>query len=113
MGDALVFVIDCNDRERIGHAREELACMLEEEELQGKPLLIYANKQDLPNALKPAALADRLGLQYLHNRSWHIQGSSAVQREGIHEGLIWIREACKRSSRRDASTKPVIPVSDL
>jgi signal recognition particle receptor subunit beta len=44
-------VIDSADRERLEVARQELELMLQEEELKGAPVLILANKQDLPNAM--------------------------------------------------------------
>jgi small GTP-binding protein len=43
----LIFVVDSNDRERIGEAREELMRMLAEDELRDAVLLIFANKQVL------------------------------------------------------------------
>jgi GTPase SAR1 family protein len=41
----LIFVVDSNDRERIGEARDELMRMLAEDELREAVLLIFANKQ--------------------------------------------------------------------
>lgn len=41
----LIFVIDSNDRERVGEARDELQRMLAEDELRDAVLLIFANKQ--------------------------------------------------------------------
>ena len=41
----LIFVVDSNDRERIGEAREELMRMLSEDELRDAMLLVFANKQ--------------------------------------------------------------------
>lgn len=41
----LIFVVDSNDRERVGEAREELARMLAEDELRDAVLLVFANKQ--------------------------------------------------------------------
>jgi hypothetical protein len=38
-------VVDSNDRERIGEAREELSRMLAEDELRDAVLLVFANKQ--------------------------------------------------------------------
>ncbi len=38
-------MVDSNDRERIGEAREELMRMLAEDELREAVLLIFANKQ--------------------------------------------------------------------
>jgi GTPase SAR1 family protein len=41
----LIFVVDSNDRERVGEAREELMRMLNEDELRDAVLLVFANKQ--------------------------------------------------------------------
>merc|ERR1712228_799096 len=49
--NALIFVVDSNDRDRIEDAREELTKMLHEDELSETALLVFANKQDLPNAM--------------------------------------------------------------
>jgi ADP-ribosylation factor-like protein 1 len=37
-------VIDSNDKDRIGISKKELMLMLEEEELNGAPVMILANK---------------------------------------------------------------------
>lgn len=50
--DALVYVIDCSDRRRIDETGAELESLLQEERLAGVPLLVFANKQDLLNAMK-------------------------------------------------------------
>lgn len=41
----LIFVVDSNDRERVGEAKEELMRMLSEDELKEAVLLVFANKQ--------------------------------------------------------------------
>ena len=41
----LVFVVDCNDRERIEEARFEMQHILKQEGLQNTVLLVFANKQ--------------------------------------------------------------------
>ena len=47
--------------------------MLAEDELREAVLLIFANKQDLPNAMNAAEITDKLGLHSLRNRNWYIQ----------------------------------------
>ncbi|KAK2099547.1 Arf GTPase arf1 [Saguinus oedipus] len=61
----LIFVVDSNDRERVNEAREELMRMLAENELRDAVLLVFANKQDLPNAMNAAEITDKLGLHSL------------------------------------------------
>ena len=65
----LIFVVDSNDRERIQEGAAVLQKMLLEDELQDAVLLLFANKQDLPNAMAISEMTDKLGLQSLRNRT--------------------------------------------
>ena len=69
----LIFVVDSNDRERISESHDELQKMLQEDELRDAHLLVFANKQDLPNAMSASELTDKLGLQNLRNRKVSIK----------------------------------------
>lgn len=42
--NAIIFVVDSNDRERIGRASEELHKVIEDSELEGAPILVFSNK---------------------------------------------------------------------
>uniref|UniRef100_A0A673SR90 ADP ribosylation factor 1 n=1 Tax=Suricata suricatta TaxID=37032 RepID=A0A673SR90_SURSU len=86
----LIFVVDSNDRERVNEAREELMRMLAEDELRDAVLLVFANKQDLPNAMNAAEITDKLGLHSLRHRNWYIQATCATSGDGLYEGLDWL-----------------------
>merc|ERR1712225_194666 len=86
----LIFVIDSNDRDRIEDAREELTKMLNEEEMRDAVVLVFANKQDLPNAMTAAEVTDKLGLHNLRHRQWFIQSACATTGDGLYEGLDWM-----------------------
>ena len=45
----LIFVVDCADRDRIDEARQELHRIINDREMKDAIILIYANKQDLPD----------------------------------------------------------------
>ncbi len=47
--------------------------MLNEDELRDSILLVFANKQDLPQAMNAAEMTDKLGLSSLRHRQWYIQ----------------------------------------
>ncbi|KRX55720.1 ADP-ribosylation factor 1-like 2 [Trichinella sp. T9] len=94
----LIFVVDSNDRERVGEARDELIRMLAEDELRDAVLLVFANKQDLPNAMNAAEVTDKLGLHTLRNRSWYIQATCATSGDGLYEGLDWLSSQLKNRS---------------
>ena len=96
----IIFVVDSNDRERVSEAREELSRLLSENELQDSVVLIFANKQDLPQAMNCSDMADQLGLRSLRNRTWHIQPTCAPNGEGIYEGLDWLAKELKNLKSR-------------
>ncbi|XP_030956706.1 ADP-ribosylation factor-like isoform X3 [Quercus lobata] len=66
--EGLIFVVDSNDRDHVVEARDELHRMLNEDELREAMLLVFANKQDLPNAMNAAEITDKLGLHSLRQR---------------------------------------------
>merc|ERR1712178_505092 len=86
----LIFVVDSNDRDRIDAAKDELQKMLSEDELRDAILLVFANKQDLPNAMSAAEMTDKLGLSSLRHRQWYIQACCATTGDGLYEGLDWL-----------------------
>jgi len=92
----IIFVVDSNDRERVSEAREELQRMLNEDELRDALLLVFANKQDLPNAMNASEITDKLGLQGLRQRTWYIQAACATSGDGLYEGLEWLSANIKR-----------------
>ena len=88
--DAVVFVVDCADTRRLQDAKRELDKLLVEEKLAGATLLIMANKQDLPGAVKAAEISAMLELNTIVSRHWHVQMCSAVGGDGLQEGINWM-----------------------
>uniref|UniRef100_A0A673SR99 ADP ribosylation factor 1 n=1 Tax=Suricata suricatta TaxID=37032 RepID=A0A673SR99_SURSU len=100
----LIFVVDSNDRERVNEAREELMRMLAEDELRDAVLLVFANKQDLPNAMNAAEITDKLGLHSLRHRNWYIQATCATSGDGLYEGLDWLSNQLRNQKSWSRST---------
>ena len=87
----LIFVVDSNDRDRIDAVRDEMHRMLNDDELRRETvLLVFANKQDLPNAMSAAEMTDKLGLHQMRQRQWYIQACCATTGDGLYEGLDWL-----------------------
>ena len=97
----IIFVVDSNDRDRVGEARDELMRMLQEEDLRDAALLVLANKQDLPNSMKPAEITDALGISQLRSkdRKWCVKGTIATSGHGLYEGLDWLSDTIDKSMR--------------
>ncbi|CAK7264002.1 Arf GTPase arl1 [Sporothrix epigloea] len=87
---AVVFVVDSTDIERLQTAADELAGMLNEEELKDAALLVFANKQDQPEAKGAAEISEALQLGQLRDRNWTIIACSAVDGSGVNEGMDWL-----------------------
>ncbi|XP_037033510.1 ADP-ribosylation factor-like protein 4C [Bradysia coprophila] len=103
--DGIVFVLDSVDIERMEEAKMELMRTAKCPDNQGVPVLILANKQDLPGAREPKQLEKLLGLHELSPiitissssststnptqtfKGWYIQPACAITGEGLHEGL--------------------------
>ena len=64
---------------------------MSDEESVDVPALIYANKQDLPNAILVSEIIEKLELMTVHKeRKWYIQKSNALTNEGLDEGMKWL-----------------------
>ena len=58
-------MVDAGCPDRLNEARQILEGVLGEEMVAGKPLVIFANKQDQSGALSPEEVRERLGLNSL------------------------------------------------
>lgn len=97
--DALLWVVDSADDERMELAREELHKLLAMDELRDAKLLVYANKQDLPHAKTTAEVADKMALHSLRTRDWFVQGAQATRGDGLYEGLDWVVTALHKAPK--------------
>lgn len=88
--DAIIFVVDSVDVDRLPVAKSELMAMLQEEDLKDAKLLVFANKQDQDGALGAADISQALGLDTIKNRQWTIQQTCARKGEGLFEGFDWL-----------------------
>merc|ERR1712038_1884374 len=77
----------------------ELTKMLKEDEMRDAVLLVFANKQDLPNAMTAAELTDKLGLHNVQHRQWYIQSACATTGDGLYEGLDWLSRTLSSKKR--------------
>ena len=92
--DGIIYVIDSSDSERLEETGKELYNILQQPELSGVPLLIYANKQDLNMALSADEIMEQLGLEEIDDRNWTIIACSALTKQGLSTGLNWLIECC-------------------
>lgn len=90
--DAILFVVDASDEERITECNEQLKELMNEEKLKKIPLLVFANKSDLKNVIEADEIMDKLELNGIVDRDWSLYACSALKGFGIMEGLKWLLE---------------------
>ncbi|KAJ7251454.1 P-loop containing nucleoside triphosphate hydrolase protein [Mycena rebaudengoi] len=91
-GHAFIFALDAAAPERFAEAREELDRM-HSDSAASYPLLVLANKMDLPQAESLATVAEALGAERFPKwgRPVVVKGVSALYDEGMDEVLQWVR----------------------
>jgi|EP00769_Ergobibamus_cyprinoides_P000310 ADP-ribosylation factor protein 1 len=89
---AVIFVVDSNDRERMDVVKSELHQMLSDDSLSEAVLLVLNNKQDMPNAMTVGEVTEKLALHDIRNRDWYIQATIATTGDGLFEGLDWLTQ---------------------
>uniref|UniRef100_A0A8C6S8D8 ADP-ribosylation factor-like protein 6 n=1 Tax=Neogobius melanostomus TaxID=47308 RepID=A0A8C6S8D8_9GOBI len=90
---AIIFVIDSGDKLRMVVAKEELDTLLNHEDMRDKkiPVLFFANKMDLQDAMSSNKVTQMLCLESIKDKPWHICASNAIRGEGLQEGLDWLQ----------------------
>ena len=94
--DGLIFVVDSADKERFSQAKEELFWILDSDEMIGVPVVVLANKQDLPNAVKPPEIATKLAMSHVRNRQWYVQGTCGTTGEGLVDAMAELVKMVKQ-----------------
>jgi ADP-ribosylation factor-like protein 6 len=97
--DGIIFVVDSSDKTRILIAREELQQLLSHPDILSRniPILFFANKMDIRDALSDVGVSSALGLDSITNKSWHICSSNALKGDGVADGIEWLGSAIKSS----------------
>ena len=106
--DGIVFVVDSVDIERMEEARVELIRIARTQENLGVPILVVANKQDLPGAKDAAEVEKLLNLAELSaSHYYHVQPACAIIGDGLDEGLEQLYQMIlkRRKTQKQAKKK--------
>ena len=98
--NGLIYLVDSSDIDRLEEARDELHAIIQDPSFpKDASVLVWANKQDLKNALSPHDIVNHLKLNSLRNRKWYCQGSIATKSDGLYEGLEWLCDTFKKNKK--------------
>uniref|UniRef100_A0A8D2MBD4 ARF like GTPase 8B n=1 Tax=Zonotrichia albicollis TaxID=44394 RepID=A0A8D2MBD4_ZONAL len=96
--NAIVYMVDAADRDKIEASRNELHNLLDKPQLQGIPVLVLGNKRDLPNALDEKQLIEKMNLAAIQDREICCYSISCKEKDNIDITLQWLIQHSK--SRR-------------
>lgn len=88
----LIFVVDSTDTTRIEECRQTMEKVVQNEIIEGIPILMLANKQDLPGALKLHDIKDifnQIAIR-LEARDSRVLCVSALNGEGVQDAMEWM-----------------------
>ncbi len=113
----VIWVVDSNDRDRFIEVREELQRQIfRREQLEGVPLCVLANKQDLPGAMTAEEITEKLQLieklasdSVKMSRPWRVQGASAMEGWGCVEGAEWLSRSMNGTLRLPWHDEKTVP----
>ena len=88
--NAIVYVVDSADADSIAVSKTELHELLAKPALEGIPVLVLGNKNDLPDAVSVDELIDRLNLRSVTNRELCCYSNSAKRAVNIDMTLDWL-----------------------
>ncbi|CCI48710.1 unnamed protein product [Albugo candida] len=99
---AIIFVLDSTDAIRLCVVKDELQQLLTHKAIASNnaPILFFANKMDLPQALSPVECMEQMELHTLEGKSWHITASDAITGQGVDDGIMWLAERFSKGSLR-------------
>jgi len=103
--DAIIYVVDSADRDRMGISKQELVSMLEEDELKDAILVVLANKQDIEGSMTVTEVHAALGLDKLKNRTFQIFKASATKGEGLDESMEWLSNSLQNKKWTQINAK--------
>ncbi|NXQ20156.1 ARL14 protein, partial [Peucedramus taeniatus] len=84
----LLYVVDSSDKRRLEESRREFELILKNESMKNVPVVVLANKQDLPGALNAEEITRKLKMKkYCSDRNWYVQPCCAITGEGLAEAL--------------------------
>ncbi|XP_044754896.1 ADP-ribosylation factor-related protein 1 [Coccinella septempunctata] len=97
---AIIYIVDSSDRERIDESKETFDKVIASENLKGVPLLVLANKQDIPECMGVREVKPifNKNAQLIGKRDCMVMPVSALTGEGVDDGIKWLVDCIKRNS---------------
>ncbi|XP_014023563.1 ADP-ribosylation factor-related protein 1 [Salmo salar] len=105
----VIYVIDSTDEERLAESKEAFEKMISSEVLEGVPLLVLANKQDVENCMSVPDIKTAFSdcAPKIGKRDCLVQPCTALTGQGVNEGIEWMVKCVIRNIHRTPRQKDI------
>ncbi|XP_003766238.1 ADP-ribosylation factor-like protein 14 [Sarcophilus harrisii] len=95
--DVLVYVVDSTDQKQLEASRREFELILKNEHIRNVPVVLLANKQDLPGAFTAEDITRKFKMKKnCGDRDWYVQPCCAISGDGLADGFKKVTEFIQR-----------------
>ncbi|KAM9648261.1 ADP-ribosylation factor-related protein 1 isoform 2-T4 [Morphnus guianensis] len=105
----VIYVIDSTDEERLSESKRAFEKMITSEALEGVPILVLANKQDVETCLSIPDIKTAFSdcINKIGKRDCLTQACSALTGKGVNEGIEWMVKCVVRNIHRPPRKKDI------
>ncbi|ORX62002.1 P-loop containing nucleoside triphosphate hydrolase protein [Hesseltinella vesiculosa] len=96
---AILFVVDSTDKRRLEECKDTFETMVTNDLVEGVPILMLANKQDINDALRVEDIKEvfnKIAVK-LGARDSRVLPISALEGNGVHEAIDWLIKRLQRN----------------
>lgn len=98
--DGLVYVVDSTNKATLDESKKEFQRILQNELIKNVPVVLLANKQDIPGALDAEEITRKFNMKrYCSDRDWYVQPCCAISGQGLAEAFSKVSEFVKKSKQ--------------
>lgn len=89
---AIIFIVDSTDKERIEECKNSLIKIINDDTIEGIPILMLANKQDVDDHLEVEDIKEIFNIiaEHLSARDSRVLPISAIKGDGIDQSIEWL-----------------------
>ncbi|CCC69222.1 hypothetical protein NCAS_0C02320 [Naumovozyma castellii] len=97
----IIFVVDSTDRSRIDECSKTLGKIVMDDEVEGVPILMLANKQDMPERMEVQDIKEIFNqiAEHLSARDSRVLPVSALTGEGVKDAIDWMTLRLERNKK--------------
>ncbi|CCF59548.1 hypothetical protein KAFR_0H01380 [Kazachstania africana CBS 2517] len=103
----IIFVVDSTDNLRINECKDALTKLITDDNVEGIPILMLANKQDRPDTMEIQDIKEIFNqiAEHFNARDSRVLPMSALNGDGVKDALDWLQVRLERNKKNRPPTR--------